>query len=98
MVLKGEGITIDLVGNTNIKKNIISSMFRSAPDVPISTFDLVLPQGPHSLLGANGNLCAAKLGMPTSLVGQNGAVVKTTTKIAVSGCARAKPRRRGGKG
>jgi len=48
-------------------------------------------EGPYSALAANGNLCKAKsLAMPTEFVGQNGALIKTTTKIAVSGCAKAK--------
>ena len=32
---------------------ITSSTFRSLPDAPTRTFDLMLPDGPHSLLGAN---------------------------------------------
>jgi hypothetical protein len=86
IVLQGEGITLDLVGNTDIKKGITSSTFKSVPDAPISTFDLVLPEGPHSALAAYGNLCKSTLNMPTALTGQNGAVIKQTTKIAVSGC------------
>jgi uncharacterized repeat protein (TIGR01451 family) len=86
VVLQGEGITLDLVGNTDIKKGITISTFNSVPDAPISTFDLILPEGPHSALAAHGNLCKTKLNMPTALTGQNGAVTKQTTKIAVSGC------------
>jgi hypothetical protein len=50
----------------------------------------VLPQGPHSALAANANLCATKLAMPTQLVGQNGAQLNQTTKIAVTGCPKAR--------
>lgn len=56
------------------------------PDAPISAFDLNLPMGPHSALSANGSLCAGSLSMPTTITGQNGAVVKQATKIKVSGC------------
>jgi hypothetical protein len=94
IVLQGEGITLVLDGNTNIKKGITSSTFNSVPDAPISTFDLVLPGGPHSALAANANLCKSKLNMPTALTGQNGAVIKQTTKIAVSGCPKHKAKKR----
>jgi hypothetical protein len=94
IVLQGEGITLDLVGNTDIKKGVTISTFNSVPDAPISTFDLVLPQGPHSALGAIANLCRAALTMPTLITGQNGAVIRQTTRIAVSGCPRHKGKTR----
>jgi hypothetical protein len=90
VVLQGEGITLYLDGNTDIKHGITSSTFNSVPDAPISTFDLVLPQGPHSALAANGNLCKTALSMPTTITGQNGARVTQSTRIAVAGCARHK--------
>jgi hypothetical protein len=99
IVLQGEGITLDLVGNTDIKKGVTISTFNTVPDAPISTFDLVLPEGPHSALGANlplranGSLCRQSLVMPTLITGQNGAVVRQTTRIAVSGCHRHKARK-----
>ena len=88
IVLQGDGVTIELNGETLIKKGITYSKFESVPDVPVSNFELKLPEGPHSILSANGNLCAAKtaLLMPTTITGQNGAVIKHSTKIAVTGC------------
>jgi hypothetical protein len=94
IVLQGEGVTLDLVGNTDIKKGITSSTFNAVPDAPFSTFDLILPAGPHSALGANlparakRSLCRQSLAMPTLITGQNGAVLRETTKIAVWGCPR----------
>lgn len=88
VVLQGENVTLHLVGNTNIKNGVTTSTFKALPDAPVSTFDLVLPQGPHSVLAAFGNLCAGSLNMPTEITGQNGALVKRTTKIAVTGCPR----------
>jgi hypothetical protein len=121
LVLQGEGITIDLVGNTDIKKGITYSRFETVPDAPISAFELKLPGGTGALLAATKNLCAPTktvtasrkvtkrvhgrnkrvtvkvkqtvaepLLMPTTITGQNGAVVKQSTKIAVTGCAKAK--------
>jgi hypothetical protein len=94
IVLQGEGITLDLVGNTDIKRGITIATFNTVPDAPIWTFDLWLPEGPHSVLGANlppkarGTLCRQALVMPTLITGQNGAAVRQATRIAVSGCPR----------
>jgi hypothetical protein len=99
IVLRGEGITIDLTGETDIKKGITISTFNSVPDAPISAFDLVLPDGPNSVLGANipararGSLCGQRLAMPTEITAQDGAVIEQTTRITVSGCAKHKARR-----
>jgi hypothetical protein len=123
---RGGDVNIELVGHTDIKKGITYSRFETVPDTPVSTFELSLPEGPHSALTANGSLCAATktmtvrrrvavrrngrlkhvlrsvrvralapLEMPTTITGQNGAVVKQATKIGVRGCpkATAKPRR-----
>lgn len=86
VVLQGEGIKIELVGNTDIKKGVTFSRFETVPDAPISSFELNLPEGPHSALAAFGDLCTQNLVMPTTIVGQNGAQVAQSTKIAVGGC------------
>jgi hypothetical protein len=92
IVLQGYGTTVHLVGSTFISKaGITSSTFKQVPDVPVGTFELTLPQGKFSALAANGNLCTTKkLAMPTSFIGQNGAVIKTSTPIVPTGCARHK--------
>ena len=121
-VLQGEGVTIILDGQTDIKKGITYSNFETVPDDPISSFQAVFPEGPHSALAANTNLCKPTetvtvtehvkrrvhshtrhvtikikktipitLTSPTTLVGQNGAVIKQTTKITVTGCPKPKP-------
>jgi hypothetical protein len=86
IILQGGGVTVILDGQTDIKKSVTSSTFSSVPDVPISGFELTLPEGPYSLLGPYGTLCTSKLLMPTTIVGQNGVVVKQSTRIAVTGC------------
>ena len=89
VVLQGYGVTVDLHGETFISKaGITSSTFRQVPDVPITSFELKLPEGPFSALAANGNLCTTKLAMPTAFTGQNGAVLKQSTPISVTGCAK----------
>jgi hypothetical protein len=94
IVLQGEGVRINLTGNTKIVKSITSSTFASVPDAPINSFELMLPRGKHSVLTSTvKSLCGQKLVMPTTLTGQNGAVIKQSTKISLAGCPKAgKPR------
>jgi hypothetical protein len=95
-VLKGEGVTIVLDGQTDIKKGITTSTFNAVPDAPVSTFETVLPEGPHSALTSNVpasknfSLCGQKLVIPTTITGQNGAVIQQETKVPVEGCGAVK--------
>jgi hypothetical protein len=96
IVLQGEGVELVLDGNTLIKNGITSSTFKTVPDAPISSFELKLPTGKFPILATNlpesakYDLCGQILDMPTEITGQNGAVVKQTTKIGVAGCTKAK--------
>jgi hypothetical protein len=87
---RGANIRIDLDGRTDIKKGVTYSRFETVPDAPITSFETNLPQGPHSVLAATGNLCASKLAIPTELVGQNGARLNQSTRLTVTGCPKAK--------
>jgi hypothetical protein len=111
IVLQGYGITIELHGETFIHKNITTSTFKTAPDQPIESFELSLPEGEDSAIAANGSLCyrttsvhkhkvkqRVKLVMPTMIVAQDGAVIRQNTKIAVHGCKAAKAGKAGGHG
>jgi hypothetical protein len=92
-VLQSEGVEIVLDGKTDIKKGITYSRFEALPDAPVETFETVLPAGPHSALTANVperehfNLCKQKLVIPTEITGQNGALLKQQTKVAITGCS-----------
>ncbi len=97
VVLQGYGVTIDLVGTTFISKaGITSSTFKTTPDVPFASFELVLPEGRYSALATNlpahdgYSFCGQKLSMPTAFVAQNGAVIHQSTPINVTGCVKAK--------
>ncbi len=91
-VLQGEGVTIDLTGGTQVKKDFTFSRFETVPDAPISAFEARLPEGPHSVLTSNlpgkehEDFCGLGLTMPTTITAQNGAQVTQSTKVAVSGC------------
>ena len=87
VVLEGYGVRVDLVGAVFIsKKGITSTTFANVPDVPVSSFELFLPQGAHSALAATGDLCTSKLVMPTAFTAQDGAQLRLSTKITVTGC------------
>jgi hypothetical protein len=86
LVLKGDGVTVILVGNTNIKNGVTTTNFASNPDVPFTGFELNLPSGPNSAVTAIGNICKQSLVMPTTITAQNGNVFKQNTAITVSGC------------
>ena len=88
VVLEGYGVRVDLYGETFIsKQGITSSTFTNVPDVQVNSFELYLPEGPDSALAANGNLCTKKLLMPTLFTAQDGAQLKQSTPIQVTGCA-----------
>jgi hypothetical protein len=88
LVLQGDGVTVILVGNTNISKGVTTSDYASIPDVPVSKFEVRLPTGKDSVLSAIGNLCKRPLIMPTTITAQNGKVIKQRTKVAVGSCPR----------
>ena len=96
VVLQGYGVTVDLVGTTFISKpGITTRTFKTVPDVPVGSFELTLPEGKHSALAAHGNLCkAGKLVMPTEFIAQDNAAIYENTKIAVTGCGKAKKGRK----
>jgi hypothetical protein len=112
VVLQGYGVTVDLVGSTFInKKGITSTTFKTVPDTPFNTFELTLPKGRFSALGANlpkkakGSFCGQNLKMPTEFKAQNGLEIHQQTPITVTGCPKAKKakkaqnaNRRNGKG
>jgi hypothetical protein len=93
ILLEGSGVRTILVGKTNISKGITTTTFASIPDVPVSSFALSLPMGPHSALAANGTICGEALEMPTTITAQNGAQIKQDTKLAIAGCRSSSARR-----
>ncbi len=95
-VLQGEGVTVILDGKTDIKDGVTYSSFESVPDAPFTSFETVLPTGPHSALTASVaeskdyDLCGEALAMPTTITAQNGMVIEQDTRIAVEDCGAVK--------
>ena len=85
-LLQGQGLNIGLSGTITFTPAGLQSTFASVPDVPITSFVLDLPTGPHSALSASKGVCGGALTMPTTIVGQNGARVQQVTPITVTGC------------
>jgi hypothetical protein len=85
-LMRGQGLTVDLSGTIKFTTIGLNSTFETVPDVPITSFVLDLPTGPHSALSASKGVCGGALTMPTTIVGQNGARVEQATPIVVSGC------------
>jgi hypothetical protein len=84
LVLQGEGVTIDLVGNTDIKGGITYSKFEAVPDAPVSSFELSLPEKEDSILAAVKNLCKPTKTVTIKkkvTVGRHGRRVKVTRRI-----------------
>ena len=101
MILQGEGVELILDGKTDIKKEkngaeVTYSKFETVPDAPFTSFETKLPTGRYSIFAAylpakaKYDFCGQSLSMPTTIVAQNGAELKQTTKIGVTGCPKAK--------
>lgn len=87
LVMQGDGVTVILEGDTFINKaGITSSTFGAIPDVPVRTFEVTLPAGANSALAGTGGFCREALHVPTTISGQNGAVVERKIAVKVSGC------------
>jgi len=97
IALEGEGIKIDLHGETfiNGKTGITSATFRDLPDVPFNSIEVTVPTGRYSEFAANlpakahGSFCGQKLVMPTKLAAQNGLEIHQNTPITITGCPKA---------
>jgi hypothetical protein len=94
LVLQAGGVRIDLTGALFVSENnITSTTFKTLPDVPIRRLDLILPEGPRSILAAGASLCGRPLHLTAALAAQNDARVKRGVRVAVAGCGHKKSKR-----
>jgi hypothetical protein len=91
--LEGQ-IDFTLVGRVDTTKNgALRTSFEGAPDVPVNSLVLVLAGGAKGLLQNSKSLCGAAKDATTTMVGQNGAVVKTKTELQTSCGSKARSKR-----
>jgi hypothetical protein len=86
MVLQGSGVEVQLVGLLGISKGILTTKFSSLPDIPMTLFEMNLPKGRNSALGATESLCAKPQMMPYTTIGQSGAKAAGVVRITTKGC------------
>ncbi len=89
-VLDGGGLALELTATTTTSRGITTVTFTGLPDVPLATFEVTLPQGPHSALTADGSLCKGTFSAATELTGQNGATISQADKLTVQGCPKSR--------
>ncbi len=93
-VLQAEGVTIEVDGQSFVSKSgALKVTFASVPDAPFSTFETVLPSGPHSQFTsvktsgkAHGSQCGQNLVIPVSMVAHNGAQLNKNVQMQIAGC------------
>jgi hypothetical protein len=86
MLLQGSGVEVRLTASLNVSGGISHTTLIELPDVPMNTFEMRLPAGRSSVLGATEGLCGKLRVMPFTAVGQNEARTRGTVRVAVGGC------------
>jgi hypothetical protein len=93
VVLQGEGVTVDLTGETfiNHKTGVTSETFPAVPDVPFETFEASLPTGAYSQFGVNlpkgsYSYCGRTLEMPTYFQSADEQPLHENERLKVTGC------------
>jgi len=83
----GGTLPFTLVGRAAIVGGRVQNVFNGLPDVPLSTFTLVIDGGPHGLLTASQNLCTGPKRTATGVFGaQSGAGATIAAPVTVVGC------------
>ena len=93
LVLNADGVNLSVAGTVAFSATgATTATVPAVPDVPITSFDLDLPAGPHSILTSSStNLCGQSLSIPTKLAAQNGLTIVQNIPVAITGCAPTRP-------
>jgi hypothetical protein len=91
LALRGE-VDVDLVGTVRIpRSNTLGTVFRSIPDVPVSSFTLRLFAGKNGSIGTTANLCSKRARRATAqvrFVGHNGDRITQRQRLKIAGCGK----------
>jgi hypothetical protein len=81
--LRGQ-IDIELAGRIDSVSGRLRTTFESLPDAPVSAFVLKLKGGARGLLQNTSSLCGTSKSASVRMTGQNGAKLRSKTKLQVS--------------
>ncbi len=96
LVLQGEGITIDVEGQSFVSRaGVLTVSFAAVPDAPFSSVEAMLPSGPDSQFTSRRSItrpaasqCGERLQAPVSLRAHDGAELNERVTIRVLSCPR----------
>ena len=72
--------------STTTTNGRLTSTFGAVPDVPVTSFKVDLPIGPHSALATRANLCAKPLALDAKFARHNGASTSAKVPIEMTDC------------
>lgn len=88
--LAGDGVRVNLRGETSVSHGRLVTTFGSIPDQPITTFTLNIDGGKRGIIAATRDLCAGRLKASARFAGHNGKTAPTRTPAITTACAAAK--------
>jgi hypothetical protein len=92
--LHNSQVDFDLVGNVDSVKGQLRTTFATAPDAPVTSFDLELEGGSKGLFVNSTDLCLKKQHVNVAFAGQNGKQFTTKPVMAVKCKGKARKHRR----
>jgi hypothetical protein len=86
--LSGDGVTIDLNADSEVRQDRLVTTFRNIPDAPIESFELSINGGKHGIVAVSGKpgTCDRSKIIDNEFTGQNGVVARSATTMSVQGC------------